>query len=139
MAARRLVIVMLVLLGVSTLLASLAPPPGPRTGSSTTSGTSRTAKERPKGDGQLLRREIDAQANRPEVIQIPAGDQLALEVSSDRVAEIEIGLLGLLDTAAPLSPARFDVIAEEPGSRYTITLTDDRDEAREIGEIRVEG
>ena len=139
MAARRLVIVMLVLLGVSTLLASLAPPPGPRTGSSTTSSTSRTAKEQSKGDGQLLRREIDAQASRPEVIEVPAGDQLALEVSSDRVAEIEIGLLGLLDTAAPLSPARFDVIAEEPGSKYTITLTDDRDESREIGEIRVKG
>jgi hypothetical protein len=137
MAARRLVIVMLVLLGVSTLLASLAPPPGSRTGSSTTSSTHRT-KERSKGDGQLLRREIDAQASRPEVIQIPAGDQLALEVSSDRVAEIEIALLGLLDTAAPLSPARFDFFAEEPGL-YSITLTDERARSRVIGEIRVKG
>ena len=138
MAARRLVIVMLVLLGVSTLLASLAPPPGSRTDSST-STSPRTAKQASRNGGELVRREIDAQASRPEVIQVPAGDQLALEVSSDRVAEIEIGLLGLLDTAAPLSPARFDVFAEEPGSKYTITLTDDRDDSREIGEIRVKG
>jgi hypothetical protein len=139
MAARRLVIVMLVLLGVSTLLASLAPPPGSRTGSSTTATGPRTTKQASKNAAELVRRQIDAQASRPEVIQVPAGDQLALEVSSDRVAEIEIDLLGLLDTAAPLAPARFDVFAADPGSRYTITLTDDRDESREIGEIRVKG
>jgi hypothetical protein len=139
MAARRLVIVMLVLLGVSTLLASLAPPPGSRTDSSTTTASPGTTKQGPKSGGELVRRQIDAQASRPEVIEVPAGDQLALEVSSDRVAEIEIGLLGLLDTAAPLSPARFDVFAEEPGSKYTITLTDDREQSREIGEIRVQG
>jgi len=130
MAARRLVIVMLMLLGVSTLAAALAPPRSERTAS--TSTTTSTTQATPAG-GELVRGTIDAQAKRQQRIRIGLGDQLSLEVRSTRVVQVEIARLGLTDSAAPLSPARFDLLAERQGS-FEVRLQESR---REIGVIEV--
>ena len=113
---------MLVLLGTSTLAAALVPPPqeqDPPTSSTTSPRTSPVPT-----DGQLLRAKLDAEPaqkrhaaqKRPEVVRVPLGDQLALEVHSKEVRQIAIRGLGLIDDAAPLSPARFDILARRPGS-----------------------
>ncbi len=133
MAARRLVIVMLMLLGVSTLAAALAPPRSERTAStSTTTSTTQATPPTPAG-GELVRGTIDAQAKRQQRIRIGLGDQLSLEVRSTRVVQVEIARLGLTDSAAPLSPARFDLLAERQGS-FEVRLQESR---REIGVIEV--
>ncbi len=133
MAARRLVIVMLLLLGVSTLAAALAPPRSQRTGPASTTST-QTDPATPTG-GELVRETIDAQANRPQRFRIGVGDQLSLEVYSTRVVQVEIPRLGLTDNAAPLSPARFDLLAEREGS-FEVRLQASR---RAIGVIEVSG
>jgi hypothetical protein len=128
MAARRLIIVMLVLLGVSTLAAALAPvDPGPESTSTSTRTAPRDRTERT--GGQLVRETIDAQAKHPTSIRIPVGDQLSLRVESRHFAQVEIRGLGLLEDVAPLDPARFDILADEPG-RHVVRLLGDK---REVG------
>ncbi|MGH2987661.1 MAG: hypothetical protein ACRDLO_13380, partial [Solirubrobacterales bacterium] len=61
------------------------------------------------------------------------GDQLAVTVTSDRLAEIEIPGLGELDDADPDAPARFDLLPREPGT-YEVRLLDS---GRRLGTIEV--
>jgi hypothetical protein len=127
-AARRLVIVMLVLLGISTLAAALVDPPE--------TDEEEQATEPPlppQPQGELVRKRIDADERTPEVISIRAGDQLALTVTSGRADEVEIPALGELRFVAPLAPARFDLLAREEGT-YAIRLLDAE---RRIGRIEV--
>lgn len=128
MAARRLIIVMLVLLGVSTLAAALAPvDPGRESTSTSTRSTTRERAERT--GGQLVRETIDAEAKQPQTIRLPVGDQLSLRVESRHFGQVEIRGLGLLEDVAPLDPARFDILADEPG-RHEVRLLGDK---RELG------
>jgi hypothetical protein len=128
MAARRLIIVMLVLLGVSTLAAALAPvDPGPE--STSTSTRTATRERAQRTGGELVRETIDVQSNQPMSIRLPVGDQLSLSVESRRFGQVEIRGLGLLDDVAPLDPARFDILADEPGRHQVRVLG----EKREVG------
>ena len=104
---------MLVLLGISTLTLALVPPPGERRPTTTSSTSPRTA-QLPRG-GKLRRATIDAGEKRPQPVKIRLGDQLSLAVRSERSIQVEIPRLGLLEDAAPLSPARFDILAERTG------------------------
>jgi hypothetical protein len=126
MAARRLIIVMLVLLGVSTLAAALAPvDPGSE---STTTSTRTAQTERDEhGGGQLVRETIDAQAEKPKEISVPIGDQLSLHVESKHFGQVEIRGLGLLEDVSRLDPARFDILADERG-RHEVRLLGQKEE-----------
>ena len=126
MAARRLLIVMLILLGISTLAAALAPTPN-RSGTAarSTATTTREPPEVPEG-GKLVRATIDADARPPETVEVPLGDQLALQVRSRRPGEIEILGLGLIEDVARLAPARFDILARRPG-RFELRRVDSRE------------
>jgi hypothetical protein len=81
-AARRLVIVMLVLLGVSTLAAALVPVEPPSDDEETTGATDPLPRPEPRG--RLVRKRISAQDERPARIRIRTGDQLELTVASKR-------------------------------------------------------
>lgn len=113
MAARRLVIVMVVLLVASTAAAQLVPAPEPS--DEPTRATSTRETTPPSQRGGLVRARVDADTERVETIRVPLGDQLSLEVRSKRAGEIEIRGLGLLEDVAPLSPARFDILARREG------------------------
>ena len=120
MAARRLMIVMVVLLGMSALAAALAPRPQGGDESTTTTTTAKREHREPTG-GQLIERTIDAQSKRPQTITVPVGDQLSLRVKSSRPGEVEIPDLGLLENVTPVDPARFDVLASSKG-RHELRL-----------------
>ncbi len=113
MVARRLLIIMLILVGISTILPALVPPPATREDTSQTTITSDPPAT--AADGRLVRRTLNADVSRPTVVKLALGDQLSLKVTSRRFAEISIPKLGLLADAAPGSPARFDILAEEEG------------------------
>jgi hypothetical protein len=130
MAARRLLIIMLVLLGMSTLAAALAPVNPDSEDTSTTTRTDRTERGE-RTDGQLVERTIDVRAKRPKTIRVPLGDQVSLRVRSKRFGRVEIRGLGLFEDVAPLSPARFNVLAEEEG-RHEIRLLGQK---RELGAL----
>ena len=51
----------------------------------------------------------------PETIGAVVGDQLALTVRTEETVAVEIPELGLLETAGPGGPARFDLLLREPG------------------------
>ena len=132
MAARRLLLVMVLLLIASSLAAALVPPPPERDQSSTsTTSTSTTGTEGSQATGEagrnrLITQSVDAGDEEPALLSLKAGDQLALAVTSDRFVEVEIPALGLFDTATPGSPARFNLIADEPGRIGVRTLKPER-------------
>ena len=150
MAARRLLILMLLLLGLSTLAAALMDPgrlsEEERRATSATettatgTGGETAAEEARTGAGPVTAAgEDDVQpareptgkrlgatieiGERVKVVPIRIGDQLSLRVKWDRPGLVEIPALGLLEPVAPGAPARFDVLGSEAVS-YGVRLLD---------------
>jgi hypothetical protein len=132
MAARRLLIVMLVLLGLSTLAAALVPQHGLRgnttTGTTTTQPTESTTTPAPP-PGRSLSVQILVGGKKVPVVAAPlckarklrceplhVGDQLSLQILSKKQAELEIPAFGLIGVASRTSPAFFQLLPEEPGT-----------------------
>jgi hypothetical protein len=140
MAARRLLIVMLVLLGVSTLAAALIPQGSLRdatTTETTTSDRNQTATTPgPPSSGRRVP-PVDITVGGPKIPVVacpePAerrkpcepirvGDTLLLRVYSTETAEVEIPAFGLIGVASPTAPARFELLfrsAASYGVRFT--------------------
>ena len=122
MAARRLVIVMLVLLAVSTLAAALVPTPEsddpqPPVTDTVTSGQG-PEQEAGAANGArsaLVTARVRVGEGEPETVKVRTGDQLRLLVSGRLADDIAIPAFGLLETMAPFSPARFDLIVDRVG------------------------
>jgi hypothetical protein len=140
MAARRLLIIMLVLLGVSTLAAALV---GNRTigtgGTDSAASTAATETEPaippdtvPEGR-RLKPVVIEVDKAKRTVVPVELGDQLPLIVRSPKPDLVEIPALGLLEPVNSNAPARFDVFADTTGD-YGIRLVDAN---RIIGRIEV--
>ena len=121
MAARRLLIVMLVLLGISILGGTLLPTQRARDRTATTETTEEITVRDTLPRGELLTRTIEVPAPVQKAIPIHLGDQLLLLVTSKKHDEVEIPKLGLVDAVDPFAPARFDILAVEEGS-YPIRL-----------------
>jgi hypothetical protein len=130
MAARRLLIVMLVLLGLSTLAAALVPQHAPRGGTTASTTTEPATTTTPSPPiGRSLTVEILVGGKKVPVVAAPlckarkvrceplhVGDQLSLQVLSKTQAELEIPALGLLGVATSNSPAFFQLLPREPGT-----------------------
>ncbi|HSD25488.1 MAG TPA: hypothetical protein VLB79_14305 [Solirubrobacterales bacterium] len=120
MAARRLLIVMLVLLGLSTLAAALVPQrtlkDGGTTGTATTPSTTTTATGAPNPAFRRPTKIIVGGKKFPVVAPVSVGDQLTLLVRSRFPAEITIPEFGLVGFATPDTPARFELLADTPGT-----------------------
>jgi hypothetical protein len=120
MAARRLLIVMLVLLGLSTLAAALVPQrtlnEGGTTGTTTTQPTT-TAPAATPNSAFLRPTKITVGGKKfPIVAPVDAGSQITLLVRSRFPAEITIPEFGLIGFATPNTPARFALLADSPGT-----------------------
>lgn len=140
MAARRLIIVLLVLFGISVVAAMIAPDRkgggvlGGGSSSTTTSTTSTTTSPAPlPASGEALTVRIDASTAAPETVKGFVGDQLELSVGSERGRQIEIPDFGVTDTAAPNAPASFNLLLREPGEIAII----DADTADIVGRLMV--
>jgi hypothetical protein len=119
MAARRLLIVMLVLLGLSTLAAALVPQRTLResgtTGTTTSQPTTTSAGTPPNPAFQRPTKITVGGKKFPVVSPIHVGDQLSLLVRSRIPGEIEIPEFGLFGFASPDTPARFELLPQTPG------------------------
>ncbi len=128
MAARRLLLLMLVLLGVSTLAAALVGnrPIREQGSGSTIASEARTETEVAPPDtvptGKSLAIKIKA-GGKLKVVPISVGDQLSLAVGVRNADLVEIPAFGLLEAAAPGAPARFDLLATAPGA-YGVRLVE---------------
>jgi hypothetical protein len=135
MAARRLLIIMLVLLGISTLAAALVGNRPLREEGATgtvASGTETSPAEtapaeaspaEPVAAGEELTFNLRVGGEKVKVVQARVGDQIALLVRSRKPDLIEIPGLGLVEAASPQVPARFDILATEP-AEYGVRLVD---------------
>jgi hypothetical protein len=130
MAARRLLIILVILLGLSTLAAALIPQ-HPFRSNTTTAATatqptqSTTTPASPSG--RSLRAQIMVGGKKPPVVAGPVckkrkpscepmhvGDQLSLAVLSTKQAELSIPAFGLIGVASRNSPALFSLLLDEP-------------------------
>jgi hypothetical protein len=147
MAARRLLIVMLVLLGLSTLAAALVPQHslrgGTTTSQTTTTQPTETTTTAPPPPGRSLSVEIVVggkkvpvvagplcKARKPRCEPLHVGDQLSLEVLSKKHGELEIPAFGLLGVASDNSPAFFQLLPREPATLGVLFTTPRRVAAR---------
>jgi hypothetical protein len=131
-AARRLVIVMVVLLGLSTLATALVPAPDRRDEPATTA-EGPTGEKRDTGrsgyaplPGRVVQGHL-AISNEPQPdIQVRPGDQLKLMVSGPVGDDVEIPAFGLTETLSPQAAARFDILVDRPGAFEVRAVEADR-------------
>jgi hypothetical protein len=126
MVARRLLIVMLVMLVIASLSSVFLAEPGRRTGAGspqTTTGEHPTGppERRAEGKGRLVRVTLESSASRPQTIRLRTGDQLALRVDARRTAQVALVGLGQLEDVVPLGPARFNLYADREG-RFPVRM-----------------
>jgi hypothetical protein len=119
MAARRLLIVMLILLGLSTLAAALVPQRTLReettnTASTTTQSTP-TAPAAPPSTVPPVA-EIAVGGKKFPVVPVHVGNQFTLLVLSRRPQQISIPEFGQIGFATADTPARFELLPDTPGT-----------------------
>lgn len=135
MAARRLIIILVVLFVISIAAAAIAPTRrGPLIGESTSSSTTTTTSTSSAPSGAALTVRIDASTAEPETVEGFVGDQLELDVGSERAREIEIAEFGVTEGAASDAPARFNLLLRYAG-RFPIT---DADTGDTVGRLVIE-
>jgi hypothetical protein len=138
---RRVLLLFALVLGLSAVVASLAPPPeesddGER-GTDTTVAASRPS------EGPAMRRmpvRIPAGGPRsPRVTRrVREGSSFALEVPVREPGDVVLDGLGLRQTADPHTPAQFYVLASPPG-RYAVGFVPVLGERRVIGHLAFVG
>jgi hypothetical protein len=119
MAARRLLIVMLILLGLSTLAAALVPQRALRNGTTSDTTTTQSSPTTPSPITDVLPpvAEITVGGKKfPVVAPVHVGDQLTLLVRSRRPRQISIPEFGLIGFATRDTPARFELLPTTPGT-----------------------
>lgn len=139
MAARRLLIVMLVLLGISSAIAILVPEPNRNdpapeesvsgatgatgsegatgetavkgaTGTTGATGTAEPKDRKPSVVPGVVNRTVSLDAKQPVKIRARSSSRMILTVESKSGSEVEIEGLGLTGFADPYAPAVFDII-----------------------------
>jgi hypothetical protein len=143
MFARRLLVLVAVLMGLTALAASLSPPPGRdgRTPLETATPTATPAAPAPAASaappaGEAVRARISAsRASVPRDVRATEGELVDLVVSGDVVDTVAIDGLAVLEPIDPDSPVRVELYADRPG-RFPIRLLD---AGRRIGTLLVSG
>jgi hypothetical protein len=119
MAARRLLIVMLILLGLSTLAAALVPQHSLRGGTTSDTTTTQPTATAPTEASPAFvpPTKITVGGKKfPVVSPLPVGEQLVLLVRSRFPTQLDIPEFGQVGFATPEAPARFALLPTEPGT-----------------------
>ena len=126
MLARRLLIALAVLMAITALAAGLAP-----------RKTELNQAPTPSSSGELadepVEQTLDAQGE-GQRIEAKVGQIVRIVVRTDTLDSVSLGDFGT-ETADPDSPARFELLAETPGS-YPIELLE---ADRQIGSLEISG
>jgi hypothetical protein len=129
MAARRLLIVMLILLGLSTLAAALIPQRTLRNGTRSTVQTTTTTSATPApASGRALSAKIFVGGKKVPLVASPlcaqpkprceplhVGDHLTLTTYSHDPAQLQLPEFGMFGFASSDAPAYFDLLLPTPG------------------------
>lgn len=126
MLARRLLIALALLMVITALAAALAP-----RRSSLSETPAPTSPAVAQAAAEPVEKTLDAQAD-GQRIDAKVGQIVRITVNTDQLDSVELGDLGT-ETADPESPARFEILADTPGT-YPIELLQAE---RQIGELVV--
>jgi hypothetical protein len=135
MLGRRLLVLVAVLMGLTALAASLAPPPqtgrGPLATATPSPAPAPTARPRA---GATVSVHLSASPDTvPHDVAATRGDVVDLVVTGDVIDTVTIGGLAVMEPIDPDSPARVELFADRPGS-FPIRLLD---AGRRIGTLRI--
>jgi hypothetical protein len=124
--ARRLLLLAAVLLLLAALAASVAP-------RDLTGGDDPPPETTNLPAGRSVAREITAAPGAaPARITVNRGDTLELEVGGDLLDEVLLERLDMIEPIEPVTPARFNIVIDQPAGSYPIRLVD---ADRRIGSI----
>jgi hypothetical protein len=84
--------------------------------------------------GTIVEKEISAAPGSDSRVVVQRGDVLKLEVAGDVLDSVQIERLDRIEAIEPLTPARFEFLAEAPAGVYPIRLVD---ADRRIGSIEI--
>lgn len=122
-AARRLILVMLVLLVLSSIAAALIPVDRNRLSDQSSTQTTMQPQPAEPADGELATRTVSADGAKPVNVRIGVGDQLQLTVTAKRPDMVEIPGFGELEDVDPDFPASFNLLPFEAG-RFPVRLVE---------------
>jgi hypothetical protein len=125
MLARRLLLLAAVLMLLTAIAAGLAPQE---------QATDPPAQASALPEGTLVEKAISAAPGSDSRVVVRRGDVLKLEVTGDVLDSVEIERLDRMEAIEPLTPARFELLAEAPAGVYPIRLVD---ADRRIGAIEI--
>jgi hypothetical protein len=121
-----MLVLVAVLMGLTALVATLAPPERLRRGP-LEQATPSPQSARP--DTRPSRADVTATLStnprlKPKTVQAELGDQIALVVDSDVADSVSLGDVDI-EPAEPGLPARFELLADTPGSYPLVALSDE--------------
>jgi hypothetical protein len=142
MFARRLLVLVAVLMGLTALAASLSPPPGQTGRGSTATATptpalpaAPTVTATGRSGGVVRARISASRGSLPRVVRAGRDDLVELVIAGDVVDTVAIDGLAVLEPIDPDSPARVELYADRTG-QFPIRLVE---AGRRIGTLRVSG
>ena len=109
---RRILLLFALVLGLSALVAALAPPPDE---SGERDEPAVEASPRSGAPPRVVRLAVPRGTETPPTRRVAPGARVSLEVTVSRAGEVEIDELGLRQAADPRAPARFEFIAPRTG------------------------
>jgi hypothetical protein len=121
---RRVLLLFALVLGLSALVAALAPPP--ETDEDEPAKTTATRVAPPPVPGRTV--------TLPGTRRVPVGARFTLEVPVREPGDVAIDTLGLRQSADPLAPARFELLADRPGP-HEVDFVPLRGERRVLGRL----
>ena len=135
MFGRRILVLVVVLMGLTALAASLTPPPQPvprdRPPASPTP-TPETVEPQPAPAPRTVSASLSEQG-RPRTVDARTGDTIQLDVSGSTPDTVVIDDLAVSEPVDPDSPAQVEVYADTPG-RYPVLMLDS---GRRIGAVKI--
>jgi hypothetical protein len=133
---RRVLLLFALVLGLSALVASIVPPPEERADEASPAVERPSSRPRASGPSDAVRVDVaaDPRRDRLETWRAAVGSRVSVEVSVRSPGDITLGGLGLRQSADPLAPARFDLLAARTG-RHPIVFVPIRGRARVVGRL----
>jgi hypothetical protein len=130
---RRMLVLVAVLMGLTALVATLAPPERVRPRGEPTPAplASRPAQALPPA-GPDVKATLPSGRGRPRTVRAELGDAVTIDVESETATSVALGDLAI-QQAEPGLPAHFELLADTPG-RYPLVVVDDQ---RRIGTLIV--
>jgi hypothetical protein len=128
---RRALLLFALVLGLTALAASIAPPPN-RDGTSTTPPPPRPRSE--PAEETSIAFSAPVRKGRPPERRVAPGTHLIVAIAAREPGEVTIPRLGRLSNVTPGVPASFDLLAPDPG-RYDVLFKPTGGEPSRVGTI----